>query len=163
MRVGKSLISLLLICSYTTGFCHSFLPACGEFHVAHTHASDSAHQEHDHDNHHHHSSTESINNEHSHIVHNDHYDDNLLDFLICTLKESKHHHGPCDLQDATIIHEFAGIEKQADKSFSLIGFVPSDFHLTGRPARTFITTSSISTQSKEFLQHNSLRGPPLHS
>jgi hypothetical protein len=136
------------------------MPSCTESHVGHEHHSEVAHNE---DGHHHHGEDELINDAHSHIVHNDHFDDNVLDYLLCALKESKHHHEPCDLHDVTTIHEFAGIEKNADNALLFSSILTTESPLIDRPALTFHSTHFNSIQSLEYIEYCQHRGPPKHS
>lgn len=88
----RTIISLILTFSYAVGFAHNLIPHHSDVHefgnhaeVAHNHA------------HHVHDDLNSLEEGHSHVVHGDHFDEGLLDYLIC-LFEGVHHHHSCDAQ-----------------------------------------------------------------
>lgn len=85
MHLKKALISSMLLLVYAFSFAHELIPHChhsfgiaGELHVhitQHEHHSESDHHE-DHD--------------HSHISHQGHHDEGLIDLLVCVLTETEH-------------------------------------------------------------------------
>lgn len=89
MQTLKPILSVFLLLTYFVGIGHEFLP--------HSHADEvGSHQakvEHgvDHGHHHsHHHHDDGDHEDHSHVVHQDHFDDGLLDLLICILSETDH-------------------------------------------------------------------------
>lgn len=86
-------ISLILILTYTVGFAHNFIPHCTDAHTDEIHSeSEHHHAHHTHDGH------DSNEEDHSHVEHGDHFDDGLLDYLICLFEGAQHHDHSCDAQ-----------------------------------------------------------------
>ena len=83
MELKRAIISISLLFIYALGFSHSLIPHChdgerAKHTVEHTH----------HHEHHHHSDLHSV--EHEHVLHKGHYDDGILDLIICALSETEH-------------------------------------------------------------------------
>lgn len=157
MKMRNSLISFLLIFSYSFGFAHNFVPHCTDVHVAQGHG----HGEH-HDNHHEHEKGEVIADDHSHIANADHYDDGLIDFLVCALENVNHNDDTCNLDCYTPITEFNNSEK-TDETPNLV----DDFHFAIIEVDLYSIKSSysdaVSHRATEGLIHDySYRGPPTH-
>lgn len=90
MSPKKLVISLFLLFTYTLGFTHDLIP--------HSHLGDDAlhstteqHYDHHNKNHHDHQHGHHGEMNLEHIVHADHMDDGLIEYLMCVLGES--HHG----------------------------------------------------------------------
>lgn len=82
MNFRKSIISLLFLLTYSAGFAHNLLP--------HAHSNEYLIDVFDHkENHHLHKVADNIF-DHKHIAHKGHYDNLLIDFLICLITESNH-------------------------------------------------------------------------
>jgi hypothetical protein len=86
-------ISLILILTYTVGFAHNFIPHCTDVHTDESHSE----VEHHH-THHTHEGHDSTEEDHSHVEHGDHFDQGLLDYLICLFEGAQHHDHSCDAQ-----------------------------------------------------------------
>ncbi len=86
MQLKRTLIAIVMLFSYTIVFAHNIIPHCphsaGDDATCGLHAihSDSHHHEHNHD----------AGDEDSHIIHADHVDDGIFDFLVCMLSETEH-------------------------------------------------------------------------
>jgi hypothetical protein len=92
MQFKRTVIALSLLFAYSLGFAHELIPHChhnegvavlGEESATHSH-------EHEHEHHHHDQSQESEEHEHDHVQHQDHFDDGLMDFIICVLTAAEH-------------------------------------------------------------------------
>ncbi len=97
MQFKKTIISLLLLLTYSLGFAHNLALHCQEV----SHLGLSVHQEeenHHHHKHHQHSPDENINSDHEHILHEDHYDESLYDLVLCFLNEIEHPAEECNVQ-----------------------------------------------------------------
>ena len=82
MQMKKTILSLVLLLSYSLGFTHNLLPHCSNpDQFSHNH----------HELHEHHSEEHSHDIEHEHIAHDNHEDEGLYDFLLCLLSEVDHH------------------------------------------------------------------------
>lgn len=85
MRSLKPILSVFLLLTYLVGIGHEFLP--------HSHADEAGtketHNEHGHlHGHHYHAEGDVV--DHTHLAHQDHFDDGLFDLLICILSETDH-------------------------------------------------------------------------
>jgi hypothetical protein len=158
MQMRKALISFLLILSYSFGFAHNLVPHCTEFHIEHA---DEIHEHHD--DHHDHEVGEIIDDDHSHVVHNDHYDDNLLDYFLCALEDVNHHDDGCNLECYTQIPEFNGSEKSADKSLDHFDFQSCFVSLERTSSESNYTDVSVLHLSEESTAQCPYRGPPSHN
>lgn len=156
MQLKRFSISLFLIFAYSIGFAHDFVPHCADAdHTAHGTVQIN------HESSHNHCLTEK--KDHSHISHSDHFDDGLIDYLICIFESSSHHTDDCHV----------GIHSSKFESNSEISIL-SDTQIA---ASNFDFTSvdfSISENSKydDFipLPYNKgfenlcpHRGPPTHT
>ena len=93
VQFKKTIISLVLILSYTVGFAHNFIPHCSDVHTGENHSK----VEHNHE-HHNHDGHDSLIKDHSHVEHGDHFDEGLIDYLVCLLEGVQHHDHSCDAQ-----------------------------------------------------------------
>ena len=95
VQFKKTIISLVLILSYTVGFAHNFIPHCSDVHTGENHSKvEHNHEHHSHDGH------DSLEKDHSHVEHGDHFDEGLIDYLVCLFDGVKHHDHSCDAQCA---------------------------------------------------------------
>lgn len=83
MQLKRAIISFSLLFVYALGFSHSLVPHCHDGEGS-EHASEHVHQH----EHHHHNDLGSV--EHEHVSHKDHFDDGILDMIICALSETDH-------------------------------------------------------------------------
>lgn len=103
MHIKRTVLSLVLLLSYSLGFAHNLLPHCSNpDQFSHNH-----HQLHEH-----HSNAELPDSQHEHIAHANHEDEGIYDFLLCLLSDVDHHY-----------HD----ELNTDFTFSKISEVSLDF------------------------------------
>lgn len=91
MNFHKLIISLILLLTYSFGFAHNLVPHC----------TDSGEENHNHSpshNHHFHFEGEAINSEHADIVHDDHFDKGVYDFITCLVHESESPEEECSIE-----------------------------------------------------------------
>ena len=87
VTIKKGIISIILLLTYSLGFAHNFIPhAHNTENETHPHS----HQNDEHSDHHH-NVTKSLNGDHKHIPHGDHYDKGLYDLIICFLHDANPH------------------------------------------------------------------------
>lgn len=98
----KSIISLILICSYSLGFAHNLIPHCNSVHGYEEHDEVITHHSH---SHHFHDDDSSQNRDHNHLVHEDHFDNNYFDYLACLLEEFHHSDNSCNIDHYTYTAE----------------------------------------------------------
>jgi len=83
MQLKRAIISFSLLFVYALGFSHSLVPHCHDGEGS-EHTSEHVHQH----EHHHHVDLRSV--DHDHVSHKGHYDDGILDMIICALSETDH-------------------------------------------------------------------------
>lgn len=92
MQFNKLIISIFFLLTYSVGFAHNIVPHCaGESDHYLTSTSEDGHHHHSHHNH----ENDDIDKEHRHIVHEDHYDSNFFDYVVCLLNDTEHHGIDC--------------------------------------------------------------------
>lgn len=95
MKINKLVISLLLLFTYAFGFAHSAIP-----HVDGSHANlksqTEAVFEHSHA-HHQHDEGESSDSKHEHLSHDNHFDANITDYMLCVLNDMEHKDANCNV------------------------------------------------------------------
>ncbi len=89
MQFYKTIISLLLLLTYSFGFAHNLVPHCGEF--ANENYNEIQHY-------HHHKGGQDKNPEHQHIQHNDHADEGIYDFIVCLANETDDSGTECTIE-----------------------------------------------------------------
>jgi hypothetical protein len=90
MQFYKSIISLLLLLTYSFGFAHNLVPHCND---------DTPHETAISDHHHHqHSDEQQENIEHNHINHDSHFDEGIIDFITCLVHESESPEEQCSIE-----------------------------------------------------------------
>ncbi len=154
MEVKKTFISFLIIFSYTLGFAHNLVPHCDEQHSA---VDNGYHNEY-----HHHNNDESITSDHSHIAHNDHYDKDVLDLIICAFEESNHHGENCNLELYTPSFKFIQPEKSILGSSNPFDEFTYESELDLDASISNYYNNSFLTPSDELTIIIPLRGPPVH-
>jgi hypothetical protein len=152
MQLKNAVISFLLICSYSLGFAHNVIPHCDE---AHGNGANHSHE------HHIHIGPDETNEEHTHIAHNDHFDDGILELLICALEVVNHHDGACDLEFYTQIKEFNGSEKADNKSVETSVFSIGDNNVFLNRLSNKYSDLVILCNTKEYDEPCPNRGPPF--
>ena len=151
MQLRKTLISFLLIFSYSIGFAHNAIPHCDEAHESDLH--------HTHEHNHQHHSSDEVSSEHSHIAHNDHYDHGIIDLLICALESSNHDDGDCKTECYIPILDYNSIKTVNSSEFSSDLAINNNFFELSIETANY-TTASILNSSKEYLLLYPDRGPP---
>ena len=150
MQLKKTVLSLVLLLSYSLGFAHNLLPHCSNpDQFSHSH----------HELHEHHSDGELAESQHEHIAHDNHEDEGLYDFLLCLLSEADHHYH---------------YELNTDFTFSNISEINLDFlkvkfkaiavaEITPDYFTSFIPSRQLEPQQfyrSPFVGHLRHRGPP---
>ena len=93
MQFYKTIISLLLLLTYSLGFAHNLIPHC--------HNSESTEHIVEHDGHHHshqHNTIEHSNSDHEHIAHKGHLDEGIYDYLVCLIHETETPESECEIE-----------------------------------------------------------------
>jgi len=95
MKNSKIFISLLLLLTYTFGFAHSAIPHVNGGH-ANLQSQTAAVSNHSHAHHQHHEGETSDSN-HEHLSHDNHFDANISDYMLCVLNELEHKDANCNV------------------------------------------------------------------
>ena len=150
MQMKKTILSLVLLLSYSLGFAHNLLPHCSNpDQLSHNH----------HELHEHYNGEGSSELDHAHITHNNHKDEGLYDFLLCLLSEVDHH-----------THDELNTEFTFSKTSKVnLGFLKVKFNaITAEKISVEYFSSFISVQPIDFqhfyysprIGHLRHRGPP---
>jgi hypothetical protein len=87
MQFKRTLIALSLLFAYSLGFAHELLPHCHHSDGVAVLGTENSEHSHQHNHQHDHADVDS---DHEHVAHADHFDDGLMDFILCLLAESNH-------------------------------------------------------------------------
>ena len=150
MQFRQSILSMVLLLSYSLGFGHSLLPHCSnpdlfshDHHLLHEHHDQSVEQD----------------AHKTHIEHDNHKDEGLYDFLLCLLSDVDHHfHNELDM-DFTFSKlseynfDFLKVELNAVQNHILLPSFHSSFYKT-------ITVQTEVIYRSPHIGHLSHRGPP---
>ena len=155
VQFKKTVISLILILSYSIGFAHNLIPHCTDFH------SDGEHSESAHHNHSHHTHDDGnfVEENHDHVEHDDHFDDGYLDYLICLIDNLDHSNGSCNLECYTPLVEYKFANNEDIQSQDLeVDWIESDFF----PEYSVedYRTNTILTNSVLGIEQRPERAPP---
>ena len=153
MQMKRTILSLVLLLSYSLGFAHNVLPHCSNpDQFSHSHCQTHVH--------HNEEGLHDIGHEHS--AHDNHEDEGFYDFLLCFFSEVDHHYH---------------YELNTDFTFSKISEINLDFlkvkiHAVltevqkPRVFESFVSTREVedsSTYSIPIVGHERHRGPPQMS
>lgn len=157
MQFKKTIISLLLICSYSFGFAHNLIPHCTTPHSLGNQI-ETGHHTHDHHAHEEHHSNEK---DHSHVKHGDHFDHGFLDYLVCLLEDVHHDDSSCDLECYTPINEYKSSEYEKNQNLEPI-IVNSSVVWSFEASLPTINRIVLSGISKLSVKQDPDRGPPAY-
>lgn len=151
MKIFKLAISLFLLLTYALGSAHGLIPHCQEMILGDSSAS--------HHHHEHHQHTPEDNIDHEHIVHKDHLDGGVFDFILCFLSDIEHPANHCSIEHFApkkTIKNFKTFSK--DKLIDTFFAINNSNELSDIPNRNFIE-STLSFLSPP-LNNSPHRGPP---
>lgn len=156
MELKKTILSIILLATYTLGLAFNTTAVCQDLAIGETEIS-----QHHHD-HHEHIETESITSDHEHLVHEDHLDEGWYDFIVCFLSDLEHSQDKCHtIQTSQFLFKRGNSINDVSKIVAAISF--------------FFYGISIEEESDEYGEyyvnnysspciHNiSDRGPPIYS
>jgi len=157
MQLKRAIISFVLILSYSLSFAQSLVPHCSDLNsLEHSHDLERAHQ------HQHKAQHDDSNENHSHITHNNHFDEGVYDLLICLMSDSEHGASDCCNQQLPSVSRVSIVLFQNDLAKAVSTFIA-------------VFSLSISSEKDDYFdlietiyrspQVNalSLRGPPIYS
>ena len=90
MKKLKFWISLILLLTYSIGFAHDLAPHCPEFATEEKHSGSHHHHEH-----HEHLQDVNPDGQHDHILHEKHFDEDVIDLIVCLLSDLEHPANHC--------------------------------------------------------------------
>lgn len=151
MQIKKIIISLSLLLVYSLGFAHNLIPHC--------HGVDEAFVEHSDLGHHHHQhAAEHVHAEedHQHVSHGSHIDENLYDFLVCILFEMEHQ------EHDSVFHYLPTAQKLVTKNQTNPVIVPvATFSAINNLSKPKNNVVIVLGYFSPLINELPLRGPPL--
>lgn len=149
MNFKKSFISFLLIFSYTLGFAHDFIP---HYHVEDIHFGIGTNDA---------KLISSANDASwSQIIHRDHIDNGVYDYLVCAFSESNH--SKHDDKNDILQNSINSLLEYGDLKFTEIQFVYS-VKTSSSQLDMKVSTKPFTDKSHPLCKKTSRRGPPLFS
>lgn len=151
MNFIKTGISFLLLLTYSLGFAHNLVPHCSSILPHESHAY--SHQHHSHQSPH--------EEDHMHVVHQNHVDDGLLDYVLCVVNDTGNEEHEC-VEDHffTIQNNAISLKKIIYLPTSIILFAINNELKEALMATRFMLENNITYVSPP-LKNTSLRGPPI--
>ena len=147
MHLKKALISSMLLLVYTFSFAHELIPHChhtfGNVGKSHVHVM--KHEHHGED-------------DHSHISHNGHHDEGLIDLLVCVLIETEHPGSEGDQLFFLPKTENNKLNDRLKVQFASILTILFDFYEDNSEVTPQPDVNDF--YSSPFLAHTPHRGPP---
>ena len=150
---------MLLLLTYSLGFAHNFIP---HHHDVDTEVHEITHEKNGH-HHHHHNTSKHLNSVNEHISHEDHYDEDLLDLLLCFLHKAEHHENDCKDQHFLPAKSNTLITNKlyANELIAVLFSLNTETEKNGSIS-SFTIDPEVSCLSL-LIEDNSLRGPPQYS
>lgn len=90
MQFKRTFIAFCLLFAYSLGFSHNLVPHCHHAEGVTEHGNHSGIHSHEHEHHHHNELSAEELAMHEHVAHEDHFDDSLIEFIICVLSDTEH-------------------------------------------------------------------------
>lgn len=153
----QSILAFLFLMIYFMGFSHGVIPHCQS-----KNAADEIGGNHHHHEHHEHSVAEEENSD-DHVVHNDHLDNGVYDFIICLISDLEHEDNDCNMHLCAKVNLQENSLNQFSKA-KLFAVVSVLFNIEFFVKPKMVYSESISICiSPPFLKNISHRGPPIIS
>lgn len=152
MNFGKVVVSFLLLLTYSFGFMHNLIPHYEEL-ESHNYSS-ANHQ------HHQHTLNDDVITNYDHILHDNHFDEDLLDLIICFFSETKHANIGCDIQHY-LPGETIDISKKELTKVKLVAILFSFVLNAEQSEPVFIIETDLKAKYlSQALANSPYRGPP---
>jgi len=149
----KTIISLLLLLTYSVGFAHNLVPHCADFDT----------EAHDNEHHHeHHSDAEEHGNEHDHVSHNNHLDENVFDYLVCLIHETETPDSDCSAEHCFVLNNPTTFKKINKAQVAIVLFAIFQPIVHNETIVHYSTGIEINYLSPP-LEKSPHRGPPSFS
>ncbi len=154
MNLKNSILAYFLILSYTLSFAHNLIPHSDTL-IDGQHLHDLIHEHnHFHSDFHSHSTDD-------HILHENHLDENVLDYLICIFSDLEHGESECAMEHETPSQEVNVSFLFVDVFYAVINFHDIDVILEQKNKEYSISKEII--YSSPHYSTYKLRGPPILS
>jgi len=158
MQFGRVIISFFLIFSYSLSFAQSLVPHCSDISSAeHSHNSESIHQ------HKHQSAHDDSDENHTHISHNNHFDEGFYDLLICLMSDSPHGASDCCTQHVTSNTSNITFVLSHNEIAKVISTFVAVFAIVEEKEPTLLSDYNDAFYASPEINTQSLRGPPVYS
>lgn len=149
MKLKKSILSFLLLFTYTIGFAHDFIP---HYHIEDVHFGVG--------NHDHHSHVSENSNSTEIVEHGNHLDNGIYDYLVCIFSEGSHsNHGT---KNDVFQSSINSIIHQPDTLLNEEFYIYLIKEIPLKVDSKF-STKPIRVQSNCLSSRSSRRGPPIFS
>ena len=148
----RTIISMLLIFTYTVGFAHNLIPHCNDDHT------NGVHVETHHHAHHTHASDDRSAEDHSHVEHGDHFDEGFLDYLVCLFEGIQHHDNACDVECYPQANQVKYSTENLVSTDAVIATLGNQFHIENTSVK--INSDVQQIQSQKGLDTSPGRAPP---
>lgn len=96
MQFGRIIISLSLLLTYSMGFAHNLVPHHEETMEQHV-VAEASNEHHGHAHHEHPLAIDLVDS-HEHISHNNHFDSDVYDLIVCFFNETAHPTSACNIE-----------------------------------------------------------------
>lgn len=157
MQIKRAIISCFLLFTYSLGFAHNLIPHCQEL-VSEIGIFSNAKDGHHHLEHHTHVEIEDLDEDD--ILHENHLDDSLYDFIVCLLSEMEHPVNECQVEHSIPSTLNDDLSKQLSKT-KIIAVLCSVWGLTNPNESLSEYNSEAAVQySSPPLCNSPNRGPP---
>lgn len=153
MQIKQSILAFFFLALYSLGFGHGVVPHCDN--------RDDQIENHHHHEHHEHNNEEPVDD--GHVVHDDHFDEGIYDYIICLVSDLEHNDSDCNMHHCTKVNLRDTSIKQSSKA-KLLAVVSVLFNVEifVKPTMVYGETASACI-SPPFLKNVSHRGPPIIS
>lgn len=148
----RTIISMILILTYTVGFAHNLIPHCTDNHPNAVHLETHNHA------HHIHASDDHSAEGHSHVEHGDHFDDGFLNYLVCLFEGIQHHDSGCDVECNPQGNQVKYSTENSVSTDTIIVALDNQFYIENTSVK--INSDVLQVQSQKGLDTSPGRSPP---
>lgn len=160
MHFGKSVISIFLLFTFAIGFVNGLMPHCHESqHKTLVQNNSEFNTEHSHIKLHNHAEIGTLDE--GYVLHDNHYDDSFLDYIVCLFTEFEHHKDIAHQIFIPLPQSIDEFSVEDIRFFAVLFTTYFDFK-TNQDLLPTITTLEVNSH-KGFVSSSPHRGPPIFS
>lgn len=159
MQFAKAIISLLLLFTYSIGFAHDLIPHCHADEAIELITTEHG-ENHHHLEHHNHAKIENLDDDD--VLHENHLDDSLFDYVVCLLSKLQHNQGLAHLH---FIHATTDndSEKECARTSLLAVLLVTYVEFTSEEPFILFDRYIANNSQSPFIVASPHRGPPFLS